>query len=137
MVLPLAVDFRDLPTTTVVYWWVASDPGGAAVGSGVCVPGLGSPFRHWLPVLDQEGVLLGSADRCVRGLAGGEGATLDGCRSAGVVRSAGESRGAVYQPSVAWPRTPLSVPSSIGLSRRCASILTLRFRRSGLSTPRP
>ena len=42
-----------------------------------------------------------------------------------------------YQRSVARPRNPLSVPSSIGLSRRWASTPSSRFRRSRSSTPRP
>ena len=54
-------------------------------------------------------------------------------------KTPGRSRrgGPAYQPRVARPRTPLSVPSSIGLSRRCASTPRSRFRRSRSSTPRP
>ena len=54
-------------------------------------------------------------------------------------KTPGRSRrgGPAYQPRVARPRTPLSVPSSIGLSRRCASTPRSRFRRSRSSAPRP
>ena len=42
-----------------------------------------------------------------------------------------------YQRIVARASAPLSVPSSIGLSRRWASTPSSRFRRSRSSTPRP
>ena len=42
-----------------------------------------------------------------------------------------------YQPSEARPSTPLDVPPNIGLSLRCASTPSSKFRLSRLSTPRP
>ena len=42
-----------------------------------------------------------------------------------------------YQPSEARPSTPLEAPPNIGLSRRCASTPSSKFRLSRSSTPRP
>ena len=42
-----------------------------------------------------------------------------------------------YQPSEARPSTPFEVPPNIGLSRRCASTPSSKFRLSRSSTPRP
>ena len=41
-----------------------------------------------------------------------------------------------YQPSEARPSTPLEVPPNIGLSRRCASTPSSKFRLSRSSTRR-
>ena len=41
-----------------------------------------------------------------------------------------------YQPSEARPSTPLEVPPNVGLSRRCASTPSSKFRLSRSSTPR-
>ena len=43
---------------------------------------------------------------------------------------------APYQPTLARPRTPLSVPPGSGLSRRCASTPSWNVSRSFPSTPR-
>ena len=74
------------------------------------------------------------------GVASGHGARRRRCLG---VHSFALGRGACvpgrrrYQRIVARPRNPLSVPSSIGLSRRWASTPSSRFRRSRSSTPRP
>ena len=51
--------------------------------------------------------------------------------------SFGAARRPAYQPIVARPRSPLSVPPCRGLSRRCTSTPSSTVRLSGSSTPRP